>query len=55
MPALEYTCYEYFRDIRSKVESFVEYLLCHQNFFGMDYPPHTPILDLFPCYVLLAR
>ena len=28
MPVLEYTCYEFFWDIGSKVGSFVKYLLC---------------------------
>ena len=46
------TIVEYFGDIWSKVRSFFQYLLWHQNYFGTDYSPpifrSTPIM---PSYV----
>ena len=37
-PVLEYTCYENFLIIGSKVGSCAKYLLWLQNYFAMDYP-----------------
>ena len=48
VPFLEYSCYEYFPEIRSKGGSFVKYLLWHQNYFVMDYLAPPPFLNLSP-------
>ena len=56
VPFLEYSCYEYFPEIRSKGGSFVKYLLWHQNYFVMDYlAPPPPFLNLSPPPLCLIR